>query len=360
MRNQDFLTKKIRTFPILKFGYFSYYYTSQIKRIMETKNGFLKMNWKEFEKYISDLKIARTILFIQQHHTYIPSYVHFKGNNHFEMQKGMKNTHINQNGWADIGQHFSIFPDGSILTGRSLEKSPACIYANNANSVCIENIGNFDSNYDQMTPEQKEAIVQVTAALCSKFHFVPDVQNIVYHHWFHLSTGKRNNGSGGNKSCPGTAFFGGNKVEDCEKKFIPLVKKAMIKASGNIEPEKYVSVNTEFLNIRTGAGTQFDKAPDRSPALYGAVLRVYEEKDGWFKISSSSQHWVSGKYTQEVFRATVNADSLNIRSGIGTKFPITGKLLKGKEVFIYQEESGWAKISIGSEWVSKGYLNTSV
>lgn len=106
---------------------------------METKYGFKKMTSKEFDQYISNLKIARTVLTIQQHHTYIPSYIHFKGNNHFELQRGMKNTHINQNGWADIGQDISIFPDGAIVTGRSFEKSSASINGNNANSFCIEN-----------------------------------------------------------------------------------------------------------------------------------------------------------------------------------------------------------------------------
>src|SRR5690554_7516062 len=28
-----------------------------------------------------------------------------------ERQKAMKDHHINANGWADIGQHFTIFPD---------------------------------------------------------------------------------------------------------------------------------------------------------------------------------------------------------------------------------------------------------
>lgn len=73
------------------------------------KFGFAKMTSGEFETYIAHLKIARTILFIQQHHTYIPSYIHFNNNNHFELQKSMKNTPINTNGWADIGQHFFHF-----------------------------------------------------------------------------------------------------------------------------------------------------------------------------------------------------------------------------------------------------------
>jgi hypothetical protein len=33
----------------------------------------------------------------------------------------MKECHVQQNGWADIGQHLSIFPDGTIVTGRSFE-----------------------------------------------------------------------------------------------------------------------------------------------------------------------------------------------------------------------------------------------
>ncbi len=124
--------------------------------MIETKFGFIKMTSQEFESYIEKLKIARTILFIQQHHTYIPSYIHFKGNNHFELQKGMKNTHMNVNGWADIGQHFTVFPDGSILTGRNIEKTPACITGRNSNAICIENLGNFDKGGDEMTDVQKK------------------------------------------------------------------------------------------------------------------------------------------------------------------------------------------------------------
>ena len=85
------------------------------------------MNVAQFEAWISNLRIGRTILKIQQHHTYIPSYIHFTGSNHFERQLAMKNYYVNQNGWQDIGQHFTIFPDGAILTGRSLEQSLACI-----------------------------------------------------------------------------------------------------------------------------------------------------------------------------------------------------------------------------------------
>lgn len=313
----------------------------------------------EFDQYISNLKIARTVLTIQEHHTYIPSYIHFKGNNHFELQKGMKNTHINQNGWADIGQHISIFPDGSIVTGRSFEKSPACINGNNANAFCIENIGNFDKGGDIMTSEQKEAIVIVNVALCKKFGLTPYTNTIVYHHWFNLSTGVRNNGSSNNKSCPGTNFFGGNKVEDCKKNFIPLVSEKLNSStpatSGKVL--KYVTVTADTLNVRSNASSSSAKVKDREAALFGAVLRVYEEKDKWYKISSSSQHWVSSIYTKEVKRALVNANILNVRSGAGADFPKLGTVAKGSEIFVYKQKKGWSQINMESRWVKDDYLN---
>ncbi len=327
---------------------------------METKYGFTKMTVPEFENWISNLRIGRTILKIQQHHTYIPSYVHFTGTNHFERQLAMKNHHVNQNGWQDIGQHFTIFPDGTILTGRSIEKSPACITNQNANSVCIENFGNFDSNGDTMTNLQKDAIIAVTAVLCKKFNLPVNSNTIIYHHWFRLDNGVRNNGAGNNKSCPGTNFFGGNKVTDFEQHFAPLVTS---KLSGHtIKTDahailKYACVTANVLNIRTQPKASSPKAKERPGIEMGAILRVYEERDNWFKISNSLEHWVAGRYTAEVKRATVNATALNVRTGPGTNFPKTASVLKDDEVFVFEEVNQWCKIGLEEKWVSKAYLN---
>ncbi len=100
---------------------------------METRSGFTKMSMDEFPVWLNSQRIARTILKIQQHHTYRPDYSHFDGKNHFDRQQAMKNHHMLNKDWADIGQHFTIFPDGTILTGRDMEKTPACIYSQNAN-----------------------------------------------------------------------------------------------------------------------------------------------------------------------------------------------------------------------------------
>jgi len=328
--------------------------------MMQTKFGFTKMSVTEFEIWISNLRVGRTILKIQQHHTYVPSYIHFTGNNHFERQLAMKNHHANQNGWQDIGQHFTIFPDGTILTGRGLENAPACITNQNASAICIENFGNFDSNGDTMTHLQKDAIITVTAALCKKFNLPVNSNAIVYHHWFRLDSGRRNNGSGNNKSCPGTNFFGGNKVVNFEQHFAPLVTAKLNRSPIKTDTSailKYVSVNTDALNIRTQPKASSPKAKERSSIEIGAVLRVYKEKDNWYKISNSLEHWVAGKYTIEVKRATVKATILNVRTGPGTNFPKAVSILKNEEVFVFEDLNGWCKIGLEDKWVSKSFLH---
>lgn len=326
---------------------------------MQTKLGFTKMSVIEFEQWIKTTRVGRTILKVQQHHTYSPSYVHFNGANHFERQLAMKNHHVCHNGWADIGQHFTIFPDGSILTGRNLEKTPACITGNNANSICIENFGNFDLNGDVMTTAQKEAIVEVTALLCKRFGLAVNTNSIVYHHWYDLSSGVRNNGTKNNKSCPGTNFFGGNKVLDCETKFLPLVRAKLSTDSILVEtPEvlNYVVVTAKSLNVRVKPASDSAKATDRSSLTLGSVLRVFKEKEGWLKISNSQEHWIFSKHTKPVQKALVTVDALNVRSGSDASFPKVGSYLKGEEVFVVEEKNNWCKVSMDEKWVSKKFL----
>lgn len=325
---------------------------------METKFGFKKMTLSQFEIWLKNLRVSRTVLKIQHHHTYIPSYVHFTGDNHFERQKAMKDYHVNTNGWKDIGQHFTIFPDGTILTGRSMEDSSACIYGQNANSVCIENFGDFDRGKDVMTNEQKQRVVRVTALLCQKFNIPVSIDFIVYHHWFNLSTGGRNNGTRNNKSCPGTNFFGGNKVTDCQNNFLPLVNTVI---SGTIKTDvsdvkKYVCVTANSLNVRTQPNTSSSRASERHSVPLGSILRVYGEQNGWLKISKSDSRWVFERYTADVERATVTATTLNVRTGAGTSFPKTGSLSKGEIVFVTETKNNWCKIGLEDKWVSKQYL----
>ena len=191
-------------------------------------SSFKKYNAKDFEEYIKNIKILRKVNKIQIHHTYSPSYKQFTGDNHNALQEGMRNCHIKTNGWSDIAQHFTIFPDGIIMSGRSLEMVPAGIKGANTGAIAIECVGNFDRGADTMTKEQKDAIVSVLKALLKKFSLSPK-ESIIYHAWWTSSGKSLGDYKKGEscKTCPGTNFFGGNTKKAFTENLLPLLDKAV-------------------------------------------------------------------------------------------------------------------------------------
>lgn len=180
---------------------------------------------EQFKNYLSSLKVTRKVKLIQLHHTWSPNYSHFNGQNHLTLQKNMKTHHVKNNGWSDIGQHFTIFPDGKICTGRDINSNPAGIYGANTGAICIECLGNFDKGGDTMTEAQKNAIVAVTKMLLDKFKLKAE-DGVTYHAWWTSSGNDLGDYVKGKsaKTCPGTAFFGGNTLTAYEKNLMPLIK----------------------------------------------------------------------------------------------------------------------------------------
>lgn len=201
------------------------------------------LNTEEFRNYISMLNVKRVVKRIQLHHTYSPSYKDFNGKNHFELQKGMKDYHINTNGWSDIGQHFTIFPDGKIMTGRNIEATPAGIRGANTGAICIECLGNFDDGKDVMTAAQKNAIVAAVKILADKFK-LNAAEDIVYHAWYSADGRALGDYVKGHsvKSCPGNSFFGGNSLTAYEKNLLPLIEKYE-KEINNMELKSVTEIN---------------------------------------------------------------------------------------------------------------------
>ena len=192
---------------------------------VEEVQNFKSFNTETFKDYISSVNPTRKISLIQLHHTYSPSYKNFAGDNHEALQSGMRKYHINTNGWADIGQHFTIFPDGIIVTGRDLDTKPAGIYGANTGAICIECLGNFDIGGDIMTEKQKNAIVAVTKMLLNKFN-LNAADDVTYHAWW--GADGREIGdyvkSASVKTCPGTNFFGGNGLTSYRNNLQPLIE----------------------------------------------------------------------------------------------------------------------------------------
>lgn len=231
---------------------------------MKTQNGFTKLETpEEFENWLKTQKTTRKIKLIQIHHT-ATRLSTFKNNNHFSLQQSMKSFHIGR-GFSNIAQQFTIFPDGSIVTGRSLNTNPAGITGANTGAICIENYGWFDKNYDTMPQIQKDAIIKYVAILCKHFKLTPSANTIVYHCWYNSKGKKLNDYVAGKscKTCPGTNFFGGNTFNAYITNFLPLVTKEFnnvgktTTTTSNIS--KPANIFIEPINIEKGSSTQFSQ-----------------------------------------------------------------------------------------------------
>ena len=212
------------------------------------------MSAAEFGGWLAKQTVTRNIKRIQLHHTYQPDYSSWS--NHpdaFYWQNSMRSYHVNQNGWADIGQQFTICPNGEIVTGRSLNSAPAGIYGANTGAICIENLGNFDRGGDSMTTAQKSAIVAAVGELLKRFNLGTDA--VTYHAWWTADGGSLGDYVAGRsaKTCPGTAFFGGNTRAAYEANLKPLLE-SYINGKGGLTMTQYeelkslIAAKDEIIN----------------------------------------------------------------------------------------------------------------
>lgn len=184
-------------------------------------------NPEEFKIWLNGLVVTRPINLIQNHHTFAPGYKEWaKLPDPFHWLHSMEDFQVSVEKFNQIAQNLTTFPDGKIAVCRPFDIAPAGILGANSRGLCIENFGDFD--HDDMNSVQKDTIVKLNAFLAHKFNIKIDEFGIVYHHWYDLNTGKRLNGAGVTKTCPGVKFFGGNTVESCKLNFLPLVKAVIL------------------------------------------------------------------------------------------------------------------------------------
>ena len=347
----------------------------------ETRYGFTKMSVNEFKKWIQK-QGNYNYTGIQIHHTAAPSYENFyKANGTHEdeltRQNNMKSYHVNTNGWDDIAQHFTIFPNGKIVTGRSLANTTAIgIRGWNYNKICIEIYGNFDKGKDVMTEEQKQAVIAVYGELCKKFNITPSISTIRCHAWFTAGGTYLGDYVAGRsaKTCPGTNFMGfGNSKAAIEKHFIPLVKNYINGTSSNIPTQipttvsgnYVVKVTSDTLNVRKGPGVSYGVCGELGR---GEAYTIVQTQNGWGKLKSGVG-WINLSYTQKVSNSTtasatvstsqylvkVTANNLNVRKGPGASYDISATVKKGDVFTITETKNGWGKLKSGVGWISLGY-----
>ena len=146
---------------------------------MKQSNGFtLIEKTSEIKTYLAGQKVNRKINKIQIHHMSSPSYSTWEKTDkkifsepHFGRTNSLNSYGKSTWGSRDdkghyIAQHFNVFPDGQITSGRSLNSTPIGIKGWNTGAICIEIYGNFDKGKDQMNEAQKQAVIALVAELC--------------------------------------------------------------------------------------------------------------------------------------------------------------------------------------------------
>lgn len=289
---------------------------------MKTQNGFtLLENEKEFKEWLDKQHPTRKITRLQVHHMGLPDYSTWSGTdqrvygNNKELGRtqsldayGKQTWHSSDGHGHYIAQHFNIFPNGKVTTGRNLNSTPIGIAGWNTNAVCVEIYGNFDKGYDIMTEEQKKAVIFVYALLAEKFNIPKSSSYIRPHSWFtsggtclwdYYPTKSR-------KSCPGTNFMGfGNTKKAFENNFYPLLKAYKygeeVKTSNETTVANKIIEDKKAYNIRAkviGCTTLNVRAtrPDSNGNL--GKVKFTLKKDDIVTIGYSLNGWVSVYTTQ--------------------------------------------------------------
>lgn len=272
---------------------------------MKQKYGFIEFETiSEFEEWLNEQNVKRKINKLQAHHMYAPDYSCWPTDNALRRQNNIKYFHKNQNGWDDIAQHFSIFPDGHIVTGRSLEKTGIGIKGWNTGAIVVEIYGNFDKNHDVMVEDQKKSVIAAYALLAEKFNVKIDNTGIRPHCWFQSNgtyLGDYNVYKSA-KSCPGTNFLGLGNSQKAFEGFYDLIKAYNKKELQNGAYNCKATILAEVLNVR-------DRRPDSNGNLGKIIFTL--NKNEKVKLGYVNNNWGS-IYTLDGKWGFVNVKYLSI------------------------------------------------
>ena len=296
---------------------------------MKKNRKFIEFeNLDEFEKYFNKLKITRFINKLQVHHMDLPNYSTWKNT---DCKKWGSNAPLNRtesldsygkNTWHSgdghghyIAQHYNVFPNGHITTGRDINSTPIGIKGWNTGAICVEIYGDFDKGVDNMTKEQKEAVIGLYAIMAKRLKLPVNSTYIRPHCWFtaygtYLGTYDTGRSA---KSCPGSNFMGFGTKKTNFAEFYRLIKNSPYYTgkkdgtgadpkppSGKIKLVKNIS--NESLNIRETADWDGKVINQLKPGDSLTYLDTVTPKNGTTKMYKTKSGYVtaSDKYTKMI------------------------------------------------------------
>ena len=357
---------------------------------MKTQNGFTLMKGaSEIKSFLNSKRVTRTVNKIQIHHMSLPNYGTWENTDkkkfsepHFGRTNSLDSYGKNTWGSRDengkyIAQHFNVFPDGYITSGRSLNSTPIGISGWNTGAICIEIYGNFDKGNDQMTSAQREAVIQLVGELCRRFSISPSENNLRYHAWF-TRGGTYLGGyvpGKSTKTCPGTGFFGGNTMAAYKANFLPVIKQYLNGQGTVTQPKPQVPDNVTSVNQMvkvTTDGLNVRQEPNANSKIMtvvnkGDVFTIIKTSGKWGYLKSGAG-WIHLGYTEPVktigsvttsqsFKVKVTADVLNIRQRPDVNSSKVGAVTQGEVFTIVKTSGDWGYLKSGAGWINLKYTN---
>ena len=120
------------------------------------------------------------------------------------------------------------------------------------------------------------------------------------------------------------------------------------------------TITADRLNVRSGYGTNHFVT---GTLTNGAKVEVVESQNGWYKIKYNGTYgYIYGQFVSKSDNGisssnkigTVNATTLNVRSGYGSNYSKIGTLSNGAKVEIVESQNGWHKIKYNGTY---GYVS---
>ena len=283
---------------------------------VKTSNGFtLFEKTSEIGPWLKKQKVTRKVNRLQVHHMGFPSYSTWKktdkkvfDNPYFGRTKSLDS--YGKSTWGSksangkyIAQHFNVFPDGKITTGRSLNSNPIGITGWNTGAICVEIYGDFDKGNDTMTSAQKKAVIALYGELCKRFDITPSASTIRYHAWFTSGGTYLGDYKAGKsrKTCPGTAFFGGNTMAAFKKNFLPAIQQYIKDGTTEVKEEGLATgvykITADTLNVRKGPGTSYEKV---TTVKKGEAYTITKTSGNWGYLKSGLGWICLNGYTKKI------------------------------------------------------------
>ena len=134
---------------------------------------FEQLDAEEFAILFANAPMTRDITEVHLHHTWRPRQKDYDPNDGEPTILAIWRHHTQKRGFADIAQHVTVAPDGTVWLGRSFDRPPASAVGFNGSRklgpFMIEMIGDFDQGRETPTKEQMAATHLVIRAVQHRF-----------------------------------------------------------------------------------------------------------------------------------------------------------------------------------------------